>query len=163
MELQSGKHVSWNKIIKILNKYVWVDDLLDVKDLIIDDLKNTKITSEEYTNEVKIINNLNEANENDYIYLIGFNQGEIPKCYKDEDYFNDPLKEKLNLDTTSDLNKSEYNKWLSAIKNIKNITITTKKNSSLGEHYISSLNDELKLEIKKPNINYNYSNLYNCN
>ena len=57
-----------NKLIKILNKYVWVNDLLEVKSLILEDVKNTKINQEEYINEVKIIKKLNEASEDDYVY-----------------------------------------------------------------------------------------------
>jgi len=150
-----------NVIIKILNKYVWAENIGEVKELIIDDVKRIKINREEYVNEVSIISNLNEAAADDYVYLIGFNQGDIPKCYKDEDYFNDKLKEKLGINTTSDLNRCEYNNWLRGIKNTKNLIITSKKNSSLGEHYLSSLNDELNLEVKKIEIKYNYSNLYN--
>ena len=150
-----------NKIVKILNKYVWVDNIIDVKELIIDDTKNTKINNSSYTNEVKIINSLNESNEEDFVYLVGFNQGDIPKSYKDEDYFNDLLKEKLGIDTTIDINEREYNTWLFDIKKTKNLIITSKKISSLGEHYLSSLNDDLNLEVKDIEIAYNYSNLYN--
>ena len=150
-----------NKIVKILNKYVWVDNIIDVKELIIDDTKNTKINNSSYTNEVKIINSLNESSEEDFVYLVGFNQGDIPKSYKDEDYFNDLLKEKLGIDTTIDINEREYNTWLFDIKKTKNLIITSKKISSLGEHYLSSLNDDLNLEVKDIEIAYNYSNLYN--
>lgn len=150
-----------NKIIKILNKYVWANDLSDVKELIIDDIKRTKIVSEQYINEVEIVNSLEEICEEDIVYLIGFNQGIIPKCYKDEDYFNDDLKEKLGIDTTRDLNKREYNKWLFDIRRCKNLIITSKKVSSLGEYYLSSLNDELNLEVLDVEIKYNYSHLYN--
>lgn len=157
---ESAKNII-NKLIKILNKYVWTNDILEVKSLIVEDIKNTKINQEEYVNEVKIINKLSDAREDDYVYLLGFNQGEIPKCYKDEDYFNDSLKKILGIDTTNDLNKLEYEKWLFDIKKTKNLVITTKKTSSLGEHYLSSLNDELNLEIEKVEIKYEYSNLYN--
>ena len=135
--------------------------MIEVKELIIDDIKRAKITTSENDNEVKIIKTLEEVEDNDYAYLIGFNQGEIPKNYKDEDYFNDELKKKLKIDTTSDLNKREYNVWLQSIKNTKNIIITSKKTSSLGEHYLSSLNDELNLNVKKIEIKYNYSHVSN--
>ena len=150
-----------NRLVKLINKYVWVDKILDVKELIIDEVKNLKVSVERYSNEVSIINNLNEASVDDIVYLIGFNQGEIPKCYKDEDYFNNTLLEKLGLDTTSEINRMEVNKWLFDIKNVKNLIITSKRVSSLGEHYLSSLNDELKLEVRDIELKYNYSNLYN--
>ena len=151
-----------NKLIKLLNKYVWADEFNNnIKELIIDDLKKIKLSDEEYANEISIINNFDEVSADDYVYLMGFNQGDIPKCYKDEDYFNDTLKKLLELDTTSDLNKMEVDNWLCDIKRTKNLIITSKKTSSLGEHYLSSLNDELGIKIKKIEIKYNYSNLYN--
>lgn len=92
---------------------------------------------------------------------MSFNQGIIPKTYKDEDYLNNELKNYLNIDNTNDLNKNSHDTWLKTIKQCKNLTITYKKNSPSGEFYLSSLNDELNLKIKKVEITYNHSNLYN--
>lgn len=150
-----------NKLIKILNKYVFVDNKLDIRDMIIDDVKKVKLNSNRYTNEVIIVNNLDEVGSEDLVYLMGFNQGDIPRSYKDEDYFNDDLKEKLGIDTTKDLNIGEKNNWLLDIKKTKNLIVTSKKTSSLGEHYLSSLVEDLNLKVEKINIKYNYSNLYN--
>lgn len=151
----------YNQIIKILNKYTFVDSLLDVKEILIEDFKCEKVNKVSLLKEVSIINNLREANDDDIVFLMGFNQGDIPRTYKDEDYFNDDLRILLDLDITNSRNINEYNGWLKDIKNTKNLIITTKKTSPLGVHYISSLNDELNLEIKKEKITYNYSNLYN--
>lgn len=151
-----------NKIIKILNKYVFVSGLNEVKDLIVDEIKNTGISKENnFINYVAIVNSLREIEEDDLVYLLGFNQGNIPNSYKDEDYFNDDLKERLGLDKVSALNKREYERWLLDIKRTKNLVITSKKTSSLGEYYLSSLVDELGLEVEKVVIGYGGSNLYN--
>jgi len=151
----------YNQIIKILNKYIWIDSFTEIKELLIDEFKNTTINDTHYQQEIEIINDLSNQSTDNIIFLLGFNQGEIPKTFKDESYFNDTLKEKLGLETTKELNKISYQNSLELIKNTKNLIITTKKTSSLGEHYISSLNDDLNLEIKKPTLNYNYSNLHN--
>ncbi len=151
----------YNKIIRILNDYAWADSLIEIKDFLIEDFKKEPIHATHYQEEVSAIESLLEAEEKDYVFLLGFNQGDIPKTYKDEDYFNDTLKEKLKIDTTIDVNEQLYQKWLIGIKNTKNLIITTKKTSSLGVHYLSSLNDELQLTIKKENIDYLHSHLFN--
>lgn len=151
----------YNQLINILNKYTWAESLLEVKDFLIADLKKEKVGLTHYDQEITIINSLLEANDDDFIILMGFNQGAIPLTQKDESYFNDTLKQKLNLETTTEENQRNYRTWLKEIKQTKNLIITYKKTSSLGEHYLSSLNDDLNLTILKPTVNYNYSNLAN--
>ena len=151
----------YNKIIGILNKYVWADSYLEVKDFIEEEFRQTTIGVNHYQEEVEILQSLSSVNDEDYVFLLGFNQGEIPKTYKDESYFNDKLKEVLGLETTNELNQRLYQKWLIEIKHTKNLIITTKQTSSLGVHYLSSLNDDLNLKIENPKLSYSYSNLHN--
>ena len=151
----------YNKIIQILNKYVWASSYKKVKSFIESDLKNTVINVINYHNEIEIIDSLINVSDTDYVFLLGFNQGEIPKTYKDESYFNDVLKEKLGLETTSELNTRILEKWLYEIKNTKNLIITYKLTSSLGVHYLSCLNDDLNFEIKKPSQSFNFSHIHN--
>ena len=68
------------KIIKVINNYTFEEDKIKVKDLIIEDLKNTYINNEKYINAVEFIN-LNESNEDDYVFLMGFNEKFVPKIY----------------------------------------------------------------------------------
>ena len=151
----------YNSIISIINKYVWCDNILNAKEMIIHDFKQKTINTNNYTNEIKIINTLEEASTNDYVFLMSFNQGIIPKTKKDEDYLNNHQKDLLEIDNTNDINKTNTEEWLYNIKHCKNLIITYKKTSHTGEFYLSSLNDELKLEIQTPDSIYNYSNMYN--
>ena len=150
----------YNTIVNIINKYVWCDNLLDVKDMVIHDFKNTLVNVINYDKEIEVINSL-EGYYDKYIFLINFSQGIIPSIYKDEEYLNDKIKNILNIDTSSDLNKLSYDKWYRDILSCKNIIISYKKHSSLGDFYLSSLNDDLNFSIVKANNSYNYSNIYN--
>ena len=152
----------YNTIIDIVNKYRWSNNYLEIKELLINDFKNTKINKNDIIYKTEIIDSLDEASDNDYIYLMNFNQGSIPNIYKDEDYLSDKLKKILKIDTSQELNKLSTDKWLYDIKYTKNLIITYKKNSNRGESYLSSLNDYLNYQIETKKINYsNYSNLYN--
>ena len=153
----------YNKIIAICNSYGWIDDFTNIKELLIRDLSNTKIKEKKLTNAVNI-KDINEylPNNNDYVFLLGFNQGSVPVLEKDEDYINNKLKQELGLETTTEMNVIHNKNILTKIKNIKNLWITYKKSGTAGSLELSTLNDELNYEVIHNNkINYNHSNLFN--
>ena len=151
----------YNKIISILNKYTWCDNLEELECFLVRDFKRVLVDDSIDRNTVSIISSLDGIKDDTYVFLMGFNQGEVPYIYKDEDYFNDEEKKLLGLDTTDELNSSSYREWINNILNTKNIIISMKKNDSIGECYLSSLNDELMYELVDFKDSYLYSNLYN--
>ena len=114
-----------NKVIDIYNKYIEYD-INDIKDLIIYDLKHTKIKNKELKNSVKLISFDSKVSVDDYVFILGFNYGSIPVIYKDEDFFNDEEKKLLGLFTSQELNKLEKLKIIDKINSIKNLYITYK-------------------------------------
>jgi len=141
-----------NTIINICNDYNWCDYN---KDLITHALENTNIKESKYKNAIEIID-LKDANENDYVFMLGFNEGVVPRVYKDEDYINDAIKPDY-LETTLEKNISEKEETIKNIKNIKNLIITSKLKTSERTYYVSNLIDN----ITKINFNSNktYSQL----
>lgn len=151
-----------SKIINILNKYTWCDNLLEVKDMLIYELKNTYIETK-YNKSIELIDlKDNNITDNDYVFVLGFNQGEIPTIYKDEEYITDNITNVLNIENTLELNKIEYNIILSNLKSIKNLNLSYKLNSDNGVCYISSMSEVLNSNIESIEINnYKYSNKLN--
>lgn len=151
-----------SKIINILNKYTWCDNLLEVKDMLIYELKNTYIETK-YNKSIELIDlKDNNITDNDYVFVLGFNQGEIPTIYKDEEYITDNITNVLNIENTLELNKIEYNIILSNLKSIKNLNLSYKLNSDNGVCYISSMSEVLNSNIENIEINnYKYSNKLN--
>ena len=143
----------YNKIINILNDYLWCDNYLDIKDLIINKLKNTKL-EQKLNNAIEITNIENITDE--YTYILGFNQGIIPKIYKDEDYIDDITKKTLGLNTSIEKNKIEKENTIKLIKNIKNCIITYKLKTPFQTFYPSSIIEEFNTEIIKE---HNYNNI----
>lgn len=153
----------YNRLITISNKFSFVSDYMEIKDLLKVELLNTKL-SDVILDEAVKVEVLEDyiPNDNEYVFLLGFNQGECPKNLKDEDYINDLLKEKLNLSTTTIKNIIHNKKIISIIKNAKNLWITYKLNGEQGSLTVSSLNEKLNYEvIHNIKISYNYSNLNN--
>lgn len=151
----------YNKLVKILNKYTWIS-YNEAKDLICHDLKNTYLDQDKYTNTIEVITANNYLKEEDeFIFLMNFNQGFIPKVYKDEYYLTDKDKKILDMSTSYELNKLEKNHIINLIKETKNLIITCKLSSINGECYVSSIKDELNLETINIESKYKYSNMYN--
>ena len=149
----------YNKLINILNEYTWCDNYIDIKELIVNKLKNTTI-KEKLNNAIELTNLENITDE--YTFIMNFNQGSIPKIYKDEEYIDDETKEKLNLNTSIENNIIEKEKTIKLIKNIKNCIITYKLKTPFSSFYPSSIIEDLNKEIikehKPSNISYSKIN-----
>lgn len=148
-------------IINICNKYTFKELDNTIIYLIEQELKNSIIKRPKKKNAVSIAN-FDEINTDNYYFIIGFNQGVLPKVYKDEDFFSDVKKEKLGIFTSIEKNINEKEKIKNIITSFPNITLSYKLKSNKEDLYKSSLIDELGLEIKRINKEeYSFSNLYN--
>lgn len=152
----------YKSIISIVNNYLWSNDFLLVKDMVFNDIDNIKTPREKLKNAVEVIEFKKElVTDEDYVFLIGYNEGVIPVNYKDEDYLSDSIKEKLGLSTSFELNKNAMNETKDNIRNIKNIIVTYPSHNLSSEIYISSSYEKDLFDEKELNISFNESNAYN--
>lgn len=151
-----------NKLISMLNDYYWVKDIKEIKDLIIEEMKVKKININHFEKEIlttKIIDN--DFDNDEYVFLMGFNLGSIPKLKRDEDYLNDSIKPDF-LENTNEYNQMIKETYLKAIGNIKNLTITYKLASPFSSYSPSFLiNDPLFNKKREASIISNYSTDFN--
>ena len=150
----------FKKIVNIVNEYYFIDDYLDVKDYINSDISSINIESKKYNNSVKVVN-LEDIDDNDYCFLINFNEGSFPVKYKDEDFLSDKEKESLNISTSSELNEKETINIRNYIKGINNLIITYPKYNLKGEIYISSIYDDELFDFDTIKEDYSSSNMFN--
>lgn len=125
------------------------------------EVKNTKIMPKKKKNQIELVNitdNIFEPDE--YVFLLGFNQGAIPTLFKDDDFIGDLLKTKYNmlLSTTEEKNRLEKERVINSIQKIKNLIISCKLNSLNGEVLISNLASEMGLN--KIEYEMDYKNSY---
>lgn len=152
----------FKQLINIVNSYSFIKDYMEVKELLFNDIDNTKIKSNKYSNSVKVIDFKNEIiNDDDYVFLVNYNEGIIPINYKDEEYLNDELRTKCNISTSFELNKIEEEIIKNRIKSINNLIVTYSKYDSQGEIYISSSYDSEMFNNKDINISLEHSDIYN--
>lgn len=152
----------YKSIISIVNNYLWSNDFLLVKDMVFNDIDNIKTPREKLKNAVEVIEFKKElVTDEDYVFLIGYNEGVIPVNYKDEEYLSDSIKEKLGLSTSFELNENAMNETKDNIRNIKNLIVTYPSHNLSSEIYISSSYEKDLFEEKELNISFNESNAYN--
>lgn len=147
---------TYNKIIDICNKYIWCDDYNDLKILLEYALKHTYIENTIYTNMIEVVDYKTYLFNDEYVFMLGFNQGIIPILKKDEDYISDAIKPNY-IDSTLKINKREKESTIRCIKNIEKLIITYKNTSSFTKFYPSNLIDDLNSKPEKININYSKS------
>ena len=155
----------YKKLFDISNTYNELDySFENIYKLVVKDIKNVSISSKKLFRELEISSLENNVFDSDYyVFLLGFNQGNIPVFYKDEDYLSDYVKSDNNLliDLTKDKNESSKNSVIDSIKSINNLVITAKKKTISDEVMLSNLVNELDYDVEDVSSDYkiSYSNI----
>ena len=139
------------KIVNILNKYSFIDDKVKVKELIVNDLKNTYLENNDIG--IRICNIDDYFDNDDYVFLLGFNKENIPILYKNNDYFSDKEKILLGYDTSNELNINKKIDIIKKLHNIHNLTISYKLYDNSNNYTKSDLLPDI-------NIISNYKSSY---
>ena len=155
-----------SKIMKIESDLSYAKNSKYYDILLKDRLENTTLDSIELVESVKVLNEAIEVpylvSDDEYSFVLGFNQNYLPKIYKDEDYLSDSLKSKCNLNTSTIKNKLSKDSLVKVLGTIKNLTLSYKLTSLTSEYAKSSLLNELNLkEVDSINYSYNYSKEFN--
>ena len=152
----------YNKISSILNTYYWCPDIKKIKGLIEEEMKVTTVQSDHFDKEVRMVNYLNNVfTDQEYVFLIGFNLGSVPKSKRDEDYLSDNIKPDY-LETTLEYNKMMKEATIKALGNIPNLTITYKNISAFNSYYPSFLIDNENFIARMETFAYShYANSIN--
>lgn len=98
----------YKDLIDLCNEYTMVPKDSIWLECIEAECKQRTIKTKKQKNVIKI-RELRTTNfsEEDYVYIMGMNQENIPFIYQDESYLNDIICEYIGIDTTVDKNKQE--------------------------------------------------------
>ena len=148
------------KIVSIINE---INELTlnkeEFKELFIYKAKKTYLKNVEYENAITFISSLNDVNDDEYVFMMGFSLGQYPPIHKDTDFFLDEEKKLLNLNTSLKLNKMEEEKLVDFIKRSKNLIITFKEKIGKDVFFKSLLAKKLHMKEEQgeiDNIRYSY-------
>lgn len=148
----------YNELVKVINKYLIYDDI----NLIIHKIKTSTIPETSYDGAINIIDYLDHiSDDTEYIFFLGFNDGQVPISYKDTEYITDSIKKYLNLEDTRELNKYLRIDIIKNLSDIKNLTITYKEKDDKKTYYKSTLSDYFKEVPANINKEISYSKKLN--
>ena len=157
IEKLKEKYENINELISVINKSVLVSDKKIRKEFIIDDLKKSIVSNVSYKNAIDIHSLHENYGDDDYVFLLGFNIGNYPKIYMDDDFLSDKEKKMLDLDTSIEKNKMERVNVISAIKRIPHLIITYPLHDDSKVRYPSVLIDDLQVTSRKIKLNRSIS------
>lgn len=147
----------YNALVDTINKYLSYDN----HDLIIYKLEHTYLDGNKYDNMIEIVDYLEYIpSDDDYIFMLGFNEGIIPKYYMDTNYITDNIAFLVGLNTTTDKNKYLKTRIINVIKDIKNLVITYKVKDNTKKYYESTLSNNFVNGEAITNNHTSYSTLY---
>lgn len=143
------------QIVNVINKYAFAeidDTLIEIIESV---LKNTYILDKKYENAINIVD-IEDIEDTKHYFVMGFNEGVLPKIYKDEDFLSDQEKSKLGILTSIEKNILDKELVKNKISQ-SNVTLTY----SVQDKYPSSLIEEMNMEVIKDETEYHNSDTYN--
>lgn len=160
-----------NQIISLLNDLIILSyKLTEVYEAIIYKLKHTKVRKQSYTNIIEFVNFFDYIpKEDDYLFVLSFNQDIVPITHKDDDYLLDNEKRDLGLLISSHKNKAEKEKIIHFLKLAPNIILSYSLEGISGVKVKSStlniIEEDflIKEEIFKDDYQISYSKLIDKN
>ena len=150
----------YNRLVNISNKYIDSNyDIELIMEAIKYDLKHSYVKYLHYDKEIEEIDIKNNVFSDEYIFLLGFNQGDIPTIHKDEDYISDSIKDEVSLDKVAILNQLERESLIIFLTSHNNLFISYKLMNGDVECYPSNLIEELgyKTILGEVDNTYTYS------
>lgn len=151
-------------LVNIINSLVDIkDDSKEYRSILLDKLKTTYIKDERRVNAINIKDLYSDYfMDDEYVFVLGFNQDYLPKTIKDVFYITDDLKDELDLYKTPYKNNRLKNVVINILANIKNLYLSYKKSSPFATYYKSPIITDLSLNvIKCDDDSFSKSNIYN--
>lgn len=152
--------VPYNLIVNLLNEYSYIDNVIGIKELILEEVKSIYLPKEKLTNVIECVDYRNYQFTDEYVFMVNFNNGSIPIIKKDESYITDNIKDEVCMDLVVEENVREKENVINIIKSIKNLTITYKDRSYFDSFYPSNLIDIFPVIEESKDILKSYSSDY---
>ena len=149
----------FEEFMKVVHRFKHNDLSYEVQiSYLIHNLKKISPASDKYYPAVRVTSNL-ELNENKYVFVLGFTQGEFPKTSKDSEYLSPQELELLHLCNAKDKTRFDQQNILDFLK-LNNHYVLTFSSKSLQEKklYPSPIFNLLNIKpVSNPFKEYFYS------
>ncbi len=153
-----------NACVDILNGYLWFGGKTeDILPFIMRDTKKKHVTMKTKLSQIEKTELLhNYFLDDDYVFIIGANQGSFPTLEKDEHYITDEISSVTLKDDSVTMNKQQKNGFIKSLHRIKNLYVSYKETGNGMIYYPSSLLNEMNFEVKEEvfDLTKNYGGAY---
>ena len=133
----------YSSIVSIVNSYPFNCNYEEIKNSLIYDFKHTY---KKINKLKKCVNITSKVCDDDYIFILGFNNETYPIIHRDEDFLNDKDKIKIGLLTSKDLNDKDKNNVIRVLS-YPNLTISYSTLSYKNNYTLSSIAKDLNFNI----------------
>lgn len=159
---QNNREIN-NQIINIINDLSNIQDSKHYDKILEEKLKHTYMKRELKQSSIKVEKLFEQSYSNDdYVFILSFNEGILPTLYKDEDFISDNNKSEVSLYTTKEKNKREKDILIQYLSSIDNLYLSYKKNGFSNEYYPSSFINDYNIEcVVDYKETFNDSDKYN--
>ncbi len=145
-----------DRLIGIINRYT-DHDLKDVKDFIVEDLKNTECSADVFTDVVRCEDLFTPFDSEDHIFLIGFND-RFPVFRTDTEYITNNLRSVLNMSSIEEENELIRRNVRGYLSNIENLYISSFEKSTFRKNNQNNLYKKGECEfVEGPVSDYRHS------
>lgn len=147
-----------NKIIEVINDFELSNESeLDLQ-ILKYALKKCYFNNINYKKEIQLIGIEDVINNGDYYFVLGINEGILPRVVKDDDYLDDQQKLKFGINASFQVNKYNTELVYNKLVYIKNLVACYHLKSYFNDYMPSHIISLAHLEvIKNPEILNTYS------
>ena len=152
----------YNKIVQIVNNHIIIENEAFFPEILKTIMQKTYLEPDDIKFSVHEVSLEHNFQPNDYVFILGFNQGSIPRVYQDIDYLNNKELEEAHL-TPIILKQQLENKRIKNLLNfLPNVSISYKLADEEQNYTVSNLISDLDVNIIKDlKPTFKHSNLYN--
>lgn len=150
-------HEVLSPLLSLINQFVAIN-VNEAYPTFVQKLKETTIMKKERENCIRIIS-LNDRffSEEDYVFILSFNQGIYPRTIQNTDFLSDEEKMELKRTTSVEENKNAKERLAKTLKKAGHFYLSYKMKSSFSSYTRSFLFDDLSLEEKTYQKDYQQS------
>ncbi len=160
--LQQESCEELDSILAIFNAYhSWYPKDPLILEMIAYELQHTKLKQGKKKDCISFVS-LEELEDDEYGYLLGFNQENYPKLYQDEDFLSDMMKQELGLFDSNEKNIDSIACFQQNLWKSNHLMLTWKEKTAFDSYHPCFLIDEMKMEtIDHPSLTYQISHDFN--
>lgn len=152
----------YNKIVQIVNNHIIIENEAFFSEILKTIMQKTYLEPDDIKFSVHEVSLEHNFQPNDYVFILGFNQGSIPRVYQDIDYLNNKELEEAHLTPIILKQQLENKRIKNLLNSLPNVSISYKLADEEQNYTVSNLISDLDVNIIKDlKPTFKHSNLYN--